>query len=91
MQSSTSQRRKTTQTASHWGVYTVETDQHTHEVLSTGGVPFDPHPSPIQASLPEVVHDSLRIDQPYVREGQRNQACSQSCLESFGTIQHNTR
>lgn len=69
MQSSASQKRKTTQTASHWGVYTVETDQHTHEVLSTGGVPFDPHPSPIQASLPEVVHDSLRIDQPYVREG----------------------
>jgi biotin/methionine sulfoxide reductase len=69
MQTSSSQGRKTTQTASHWGVYTVETDQRTHEVLETRGVSFDPHPSPLQASLPEVVHDSLRIDQPYVREG----------------------
>jgi biotin/methionine sulfoxide reductase len=61
--------RKSTQTASHWGVYRVETDPETHRVLSTTGVPFDPHPSPIQASLPEVVHGGLRIDRPYVREG----------------------
>jgi biotin/methionine sulfoxide reductase len=60
---------KVTQTASHWGVYRVETDETTNEVLSTTGVPFDRHPSPIQASLPESVHDRLRIDQPYVREG----------------------
>jgi biotin/methionine sulfoxide reductase len=62
-------RTRTTQTASHWGVYLVETDEATHQVVSTTGVPFDPHPSPIQASLPEAVHDRLRIDQPYVREG----------------------
>ncbi len=61
--------RKSTQTASHWGVYRVETDPRNDEVLGTEGVPFDPHPSPIQASLPEVVHGGLRIDRPYVREG----------------------
>lgn len=60
---------RATQTASHWGVYQVETDESTHEVVSTAGVPFDRHPSPIQAGLPETVHDRLRIDQPYVREG----------------------
>src|SRR3954454_23133009 len=60
---------RVTQTASHWGVYRVETDEQTGEVLSTTGVPFDPHPSPIQNSLPEAVHDPLRIDQPYVLEG----------------------
>ncbi|GAA1690153.1 molybdopterin-dependent oxidoreductase [Streptomyces yatensis] len=58
-----------TQTASHWGVYRVETDPETHRVLSVGGVPFDPDPSPIQRSLPDVVHGGLRIDRPYVREG----------------------
>ncbi len=60
---------RTTQTASHWGVYRVQTDDATGEIVSTTGVPFDPDPSPIQASLPAVVRDRLRIDQPYVREG----------------------
>ncbi|HEY6493723.1 MAG TPA: molybdopterin-dependent oxidoreductase [Trebonia sp.] len=60
---------RSTQTASHWGVYRVETDRDSGEVLGTGGVPFDREPSPIQAALPDVVHDRLRIDQPYVREG----------------------
>ncbi|QBD75383.1 Asp-tRNA(Asn)/Glu-tRNA(Gln) amidotransferase GatCAB subunit C [Ktedonosporobacter rubrisoli] len=69
MDARASERRKITQTASHWGAYKVETDLSTHEVLATRGVQFDPHPSPLQASLPEVVYDSLRIDQPYVREG----------------------
>ncbi|WP_279582910.1 molybdopterin-dependent oxidoreductase [Fodinicola feengrottensis] len=57
------------QTASHWGVYSVETDRATHEIRGVDGVSYDPHPSPIQASLPETVHGRLRIDQPYVREG----------------------
>jgi hypothetical protein len=60
---------KSTQTASHGGVYRVETDPQTHQVLSAGGVPFDPAPSPIERSLPDVVHSGLRIDRPYVREG----------------------
>jgi biotin/methionine sulfoxide reductase len=60
---------KLTQTASHWGVYQVETDPETHQVLSVGGVPFDPDPSPIERTLPDVVRSGLRIDRPYVREG----------------------
>src|ERR1700754_4471111 len=62
-------RTRSKQTASHWGVYRVETDRDTGEVVSTSGVPFDPDPSPIQAALPEVVRDRLRIDRPYVRAG----------------------
>lgn len=62
-------RTRSTQTASHWGVYRVETDEATGAVVSTSGVPFDPDPSPMRSSLPAVVHDRLRIDQPYVREG----------------------
>src|SRR6185312_4089617 len=54
---------------SHWGVYRVETDRNTDEILSTTGAPFDPHPSPLQAGLPETVRDGMRIDRPYVREG----------------------
>ncbi|MET7996716.1 molybdopterin-dependent oxidoreductase [Amycolatopsis sp. NPDC005232] len=63
------QRRRSTQTASHWGVYRVETDRDTGEILATGGVPFDRDPSPLQAGLPQTVRDRMRIDQPYVREG----------------------
>jgi biotin/methionine sulfoxide reductase len=57
------------QTASHWGVYRVQTDPRTGEILSTTGAAFDPHPSPLQAGLPETVRDHTRIDRPYVREG----------------------
>src|SRR5262245_50985801 len=61
--------RRITQTASHWGVYRVVTDPDTGDILSSTGVPFDPHPSPLQAGLPETVRDRMRIDRPYVREG----------------------
>jgi len=44
-------QRRITQTASHWGVYRVETDRNTDEILSTTGAPFDPHPSPLQAGV----------------------------------------
>lgn len=60
---------RTSQTASHWGVYRVETDVETHDVVSVEGVAYDPEPSPISSSLPEVVRDRMRIDRPYVREG----------------------
>ncbi|HJP76088.1 MAG TPA: molybdopterin-dependent oxidoreductase [Pseudonocardiaceae bacterium] len=60
---------RTTQTASHWGVYEVETDEASGEIVGTKGVPFDPDPSPIQPGLPAVVRDRLRIETPYVREG----------------------
>ena len=62
-------RTRTTQTASHWGVYQVETDEATGEIVGTRGVPFDPDPSPIQPGLPAVVRDRLRIETPYVRAG----------------------
>ena len=45
----------------------METDQDTGEILSTAGAPFDPHPSPLQAGLPETVRDRVRLDRPYVR------------------------
>ncbi|MHA3791938.1 molybdopterin-dependent oxidoreductase [Sphingomonas sp. YL-JM2C] len=52
------------QTASHWGVYSVQPD---------GGAvtPFaaDPAPSGLIHGLPAIVRDELRIDRPYVRAG----------------------
>ncbi|RYH58595.1 MAG: Asp-tRNA(Asn)/Glu-tRNA(Gln) amidotransferase GatCAB subunit C, partial [Alcaligenaceae bacterium] len=65
----TNSERRSVQTASHWGVYRVETNSDRNTVLNSGPVAFDPHPSPLQAGLPQVVHDKLRIDQPYIREG----------------------
>ncbi|MFS2208286.1 molybdopterin-dependent oxidoreductase [Variovorax sp. Varisp36] len=57
-----------TQTASHWGVYEVETDQHGKVVRTT---PFrgDANPPPYLSSLPDTVHSPLRISQPHVRAG----------------------
>ena len=57
-----------TQTASHWGVYNVETDECGDIV---GGSPFegDSHPPAYLFGLPEIVRGTLRIDQPYIREG----------------------
>jgi len=59
---------RTVQTASHWGVYQVQTDER-GKVVRT--IPFreDPHPPPYLASLPETVHSPLRISQPHVRAG----------------------
>jgi biotin/methionine sulfoxide reductase len=59
--------RKQTQTASHWGVYNVETDRF-GRIVGTTPFALDPNPSPIAAALPQVVRDPLRIDRPYVRE-----------------------
>ncbi|WP_345944710.1 molybdopterin-dependent oxidoreductase [Variovorax sp. dw_954] len=57
-----------TQTASHWGVYDVETDKQ-GKVVRT--IPFhaDPNPPPFLSSLPDTVHSALRISQPHVRAG----------------------
>jgi biotin/methionine sulfoxide reductase len=57
---------KLTQTASHWGVYNVETQDG--EIL--GATPFaqDRRPADYIGALPQTVRDRLRIDQPYVRE-----------------------
>jgi biotin/methionine sulfoxide reductase len=59
---------KITQTASHWGVYSVETTEHG----AIGRVlPFaqDRSPPSLIHGLPEIVRSPLRIDQPYVRRG----------------------
>ena len=58
---------KRTQTASHWGMYHVDTDSK-GRIVGSAPHPFDRHPSPIAAALPQVATDRLRIDQPYVRE-----------------------
>jgi len=59
---------RSTQTASHWGVYNVTTDA---QGAITGTTPFaaDPHPASFVGALPEIVRGRLRIDQPYVRSG----------------------
>jgi biotin/methionine sulfoxide reductase len=62
-------RIRSTQTASHWGVYRVEVDEETDDVVGTSGASFDPDPSPLQATLPELVRDRMRIEVPHVREG----------------------
>jgi biotin/methionine sulfoxide reductase len=54
-------------TASHWGVYDVDTDAG--RVVGVRGDPTDPHPSAMVTGLPELVHSPLRIDRPHVREG----------------------
>jgi biotin/methionine sulfoxide reductase len=64
----TSVANRTIQTASHWGVYSVEVSA-SGEFAST--IPFgsDPSPSALIGSLPDMVRSPLRIDQPYVRSG----------------------
>ena len=57
-----------TQTASHWGVYHVDTDTH-GAIIKTTPFHLDPGPSKMIQSLPELVRSPLRIDQPYVRAG----------------------
>lgn len=57
-----------TQTASHWGVYNVETDSE-GRVIGTRPFAFDPEPPPLIHGLQHLVQSPLRIDRPYVREG----------------------
>lgn len=61
-------RIRTTQTASHWGVYNVQTDSRGQVVRTT---PFDAdrHPPSYLSSLPDTVRSPLRIDRPHVRRG----------------------
>src|SRR5262249_39633300 len=56
------------QTASHWGVYHVSTDGR-GRILGSAPSERDPNPSALIHGLPELVHDRLRIRQPFVREG----------------------
>lgn len=59
---------RTTQTASHWGVYDVQTSA---DGTVTGTRPYhgDAAPSAFVDSLPALVRSRLRIDRPYARAG----------------------
>jgi biotin/methionine sulfoxide reductase len=59
---------KLTQTASHWGVYYVETNS-SGEIINTYPFFADREPSPLIRGLQSLVRSPLRIDQPYVRQG----------------------
>jgi len=55
------------QTASHWGVYEVETRDGI--ARSARPIAWDADPSPIIQALPAVVQGPLRVSQPFVRRG----------------------
>jgi biotin/methionine sulfoxide reductase len=55
------------QTASHWGVYEVETLDGA--VRGARAAAWDEDPSPIIQALPAVVQGTLRVREPYVRRG----------------------
>jgi biotin/methionine sulfoxide reductase len=59
---------RTTKTASHWGVYDVETTE-AGDVVGTRPSAVDRNPSAFVGSLPEMVRSRLRINRPYVRAG----------------------
>jgi len=61
-------KARTVQTASHWGVYHVTTDDN-GQIVRTSPLPRDPHPVCFYDGLPEIVRSDLRIDRPYVRAG----------------------
>jgi biotin/methionine sulfoxide reductase len=60
--------KTTTQTASHWGVYGVETTDG-GDIVGVSPFAHDPWPPRLIESLPEMVRSDLRIDRPHVREG----------------------
>lgn len=57
-----------TQTASHWGVYGVETNAH-GDILNTFPFEADREPPTLIRGLQSMVRSSLRISQPHIREG----------------------
>lgn len=59
---------RVTQTASHWGVYSVVTDDG-GAIVETTPFAADPHPAPLIKGLPEIVRGPLRIEQPHIRAG----------------------
>jgi len=61
-------KREPIQTASHWGVYQVTTDDD-ERIVRTSPLRRDPHPAAFYDGLPEIVRSGLRIDRPYVRAG----------------------
>ena len=76
------------QTASHWGVYSVRTDRD-GAIVDTAPFARDRNPTPLMNGLPGIVRDSLRIDQPYIREGflrRRASAKGERGAESFVAV-----
>jgi biotin/methionine sulfoxide reductase len=61
-----SSMKKMTQTASHWGVFNVETANG--EILGTTLFSRDTRPASYVGSLPETVRHELRIERLHVRE-----------------------
>lgn len=60
--------KRSTQTASHWGVYNVETNER-GDIVGTSPFERDNNPSDYLHGLPEIVRSPLRIDRPYIRLG----------------------
>jgi len=52
---------------SHWGAFSVETEND--RIVRVHPFADDPDPSPIIHGTPEAVHGALRVDRPYVRKG----------------------
>src|SRR5690349_13378386 len=53
--------------SSHWGVFEAEVEDG--QVVSVHPYPYDAHPSPILANIPDSVRHPTRISQPMVRAG----------------------
>jgi biotin/methionine sulfoxide reductase len=58
---------RTVQTASHWGVYNVSTNEQ-DKIVDSEPLSRDPHPSALHRGLPELVNSELRIETPHIRE-----------------------
>lgn len=61
-------RHRVSQTASHWGVYNVETNDR-GEIVAGSPFEADMQPPALLFGLTELVRSPLRIDRPYVRAG----------------------
>ena len=53
--------------SSHWGVFEAEVEDG--QVVSVHPYPYDAHPSPILANIPDSIRHPTRISQPMVRAG----------------------
>ncbi len=62
----TSTSRRFVRTASHWGAYSAEVVGN--RVVGVKPFENDEYPSALLQSIPDMVHGSDRVDQPYVRE-----------------------
>ena len=54
-------------TTSHWGAFNVFVEND--KIINTEPFQADPAPPNISRLVPNAVHHSKRVDQPYVRKG----------------------